>query len=374
MPKGNNRAAAVKTPTPAQVSADNKRAKLLADANDAFRSRYEEIREALASEETTIFETRYKIGLMVEEMSMDESSYGSKPVERMAELQGSGRDVIYQALLFVQRFDDAEMKELTKMRNKAGDPLLWTHVSHLIRIPDREVRQGTLRKCLELSWSPAELLAFIQNAKGGKTRSNAGKPLARPKSLRGFIDQQSTYIDQLLKRKEKVWAGQEKPGDTSFFDLLNSTPLTKLDTGTLTDLEKLEDRYELAATEMEAMATELSKIRRRIEDARDACVDNYQDDDEEPDEGVRPSGERLRADDDDDEEEDDEELDDVKLRDDEDEDEEEEEEEEEEEDDDFDTRGRRDLEEEEEMDDDDDDEEAAPRRRPATSGGIRRKF
>jgi hypothetical protein len=295
--------------------------KLLSEATEQFVESYNEIRECLAAEETTIFESRYKIGKIVKEIATSASSdYGSNAVQRMAELISAGRDIVYQSLLFVQSYEEEEMKELTQLRNKEGDPLLWTHITHLIRVPDRKTRDLLLKKTLDENWTPGQLLIHVQGAKGGKSNPKAGKPLARPKSIRGFIDQQATYIEQLLKRKEKVWAGTEKPGDSSFFDLLESTPLDKMDEKTMTELGDLEDKFELAASELEGMATELSRVRRKIEQRREESVDNYEDDDaEEEDE------DNCQLPDDEDEEED--EPLKEQAKDDEDEDEEEEEEE-----------------------------------------------
>lgn len=249
-----------------QLSSLSKRQQILEDANEQFLETYKEIKTCLDSEEAKIFENRYNIGLKVEDMAKLESEYGSKPVDRMAELLGSGKDVIYQSLLFVQRFDYAEMTELTKIRNRDGDPILWTHLTHLIRVVDRDVRQSLLKKCVDNSWSPAELLQAIQTQKGGKSNPSAGKPLARPKNIKGFIDQQVTYLDQLLKRKEKVWAGQEKPGDSSFLDLINSTPTSEFNPKLLDEIESLNSKYESASLALEAMSTELTKVVRRIEE------------------------------------------------------------------------------------------------------------
>jgi hypothetical protein len=249
---------------PSTSTPDNRRAKLLSTANEMFLEKYKMIQDALASEETTIFENRYKIGLIVEEMNNLESDYGSKPVERMAELLGSGKDIIYQSLLFVQRFDEDELKALIAMRNTDGNPLMWTHVSHIIRIADRDIRKDTIQKCLDNSWTPVELLSYIQELRGGKQRSSSGKPLARPKSLRGFIEQQNTFIDQLLKRKEKVWAGQEKAGDHSFLDLMKSTPTDSYNKSVFTDIDALVERYRIAATEMDSMAIEIDRVKRQI--------------------------------------------------------------------------------------------------------------
>jgi hypothetical protein len=159
------------------------------------------------------------------------------------------------------------MEKLLTIRTKNGQPLLWTHVTHLIRVQEVDVREELTQMVVDNDLSPTDLLNMIQKMQGktSKPASNAGKPMARPKSLRGYIDQQWTLLEQLLKRKNKVWAGKEKKDDKSFFDMIDATPVDKIDVSILTEMEQLQKLYEKVSFELDAFADDLLKIRKRIE-------------------------------------------------------------------------------------------------------------
>lgn len=279
---------AVNTKTPA----DAERSKILAEANEDFIEMYNKIRDKFIAEELTIFESRYEIGRMIDEMKKNEIDYGSKCVERMQTLIGFDRSIIYMSWLFYEKYSENEMKELVSLRNKNGEPLTWTHITYLIRVQDKDVREQLQQTCLDNNWSPADLTSYIQMRKGGAKQSNGGKPMARPKSINGFIEQQQTALDQLLRRKDKVWAGAEKPGDQSFFDTLRTVPLEKIDADLVTDLSILQSKYEEASLELANMATDIKKARIRLEQAKQRNkteIDDEEGEDEEPEEKAAKS-------------------------------------------------------------------------------------
>lgn len=246
---------------------DLARQKVLAEANEDFKALHTQIRELLAAEGANIIRSRYRIGELLEDMLNEENKYGSKCVQRMEIALGYEKDIIYQSLRFRKRYDPEEVDRLLTARTKVGDPVMWTHVVHLSTVEDSEERNKLQQTILDNNLTPAQLLAYMQKKQGGK-KSHGGRPLARPKSLRGFVDQQFAVLDQLLNRKAKVWAGVEKVGEQSFFDLLNSTPPEKVDSSMLTELEQLENKYENASVELDNMATELLRARKRVEMAR----------------------------------------------------------------------------------------------------------
>lgn len=264
------------------VLVEQERDKILSEANNEFIDLYEKIRESLIVEEQNTIRSRYDIGVALEAARQNESKYGSKFVERMEIAIGYDKSVIYNALVFAQRFTEEEVNELLDRRDKHGNSLLWTHVVHVMRAPDRATRKELLDLTFKHGFSPTELLTFIQkrsNRPAGP-RSNAGKPLARPKSLQGFIDQQSEMVQQLLRRKAKVWAGAEKAGDKSFIDILLESPIDKMKATTLAELTQLTTLYNVAAQEMIDMAAKIAAAKEEIADKIDG-YDPADDDDDE---------------------------------------------------------------------------------------------
>lgn len=259
---------------------DIARKKVMEEANEEFVDVLDKVKGLLAAEGLGIIKSRYKIGEILEDASKEENRYGTKFIQRMEIALGYERDVIYQSLRFRNRFTESEVEELMGLRSRAGNPLLWTHVVHLSMVSDAEERDKLKQLTLNGNWSPSQLLSYIQKKQGGKRNPRGGKPLARPKSLKGFVDQQVAILDQLLKRKSKVWAGKEKDTDQSFFDVLTSTPPEKVDPSLLSELEQLERKYETVSMEMDNMATELLKARKKVERARTRVDDD--DDDAKP--------------------------------------------------------------------------------------------
>lgn len=266
--------------------------KILSEANEAFKDMYDKIEETLLAEQQNVIRARYQIGELVYDMSVDEQKYGSRCIERMEEVVGYDRTVIYNSLSFVKKYSKEEMEELISLTTVAGRPLLWTHVTHLLRVTDNNVREDLIDMIIDKDLSPTELLDTIQQMQNkpiGRT-SNAGKPMARPKSIKGFIEQQWTLIEQLLRRKDKVWAGTEKQGDRSFFDTIADTPTDKIGPETVEQLDKLQKLYEKASFELDEYATKLLAIRKKLEKTEkdevidyDDTTDSSEDNDTEPD-------------------------------------------------------------------------------------------
>src|ERR1044072_2713487 len=95
----------VRTNTSTVLSpSDIKRAEIIADANEEFIKVYDEITKKLEGEEKASIRLRYKIGEMVDELRLDEQTYGAKAGERMELVVGKDRGVIYQSLLFYARY------------------------------------------------------------------------------------------------------------------------------------------------------------------------------------------------------------------------------------------------------------------------------
>lgn len=261
---------------------DVARRKVLEEANEEFKGLYGQVRSLLTSEGIGIIKSRYDIGVLLEEGCNEENKYGSKFIQRMETILGYEKDVIYQALRFRKRYNEDDVDTLLGSRNKTGDPLLWTHIVHLCTVSDSEEREKLQQLTLDNSWSPTQLLTYIQKKQGGKRNSGAGRPMARPKSLRGFVDQQTAVLDQLLSRKDKVWAGKEKDTDQSFFDVLNNTSWEKIDTSMLTELERLEQKYEKASMEMDNMATEILKARKKVERSKSRANEDNEEEGSSP--------------------------------------------------------------------------------------------
>jgi hypothetical protein len=277
--------------TSLESSEDAARRKILEEANDDFKGLYGQVRNLLTSEGIGIIKSRYEIGVLLEEGCDEENKYGSKFIQRMETILGYEKDVIYQSLRFRKRYSEDEVETLLGLRNNAGDPLLWTHIVHLLQATDSVERAKLQQLTLENSWSPPQLLSYIQKKQGGKRNPGGGRPMARPKSLKGFVDQQIAVLDQLLSRKDKVWAGKEKDTDQSFFDLLNNTPWEKIDASVLTELEQLEQRYEKASMELDNMATEILKARKKVERSKIKADEEGEKDDD----NTKPTPARVIA-------------------------------------------------------------------------------
>jgi hypothetical protein len=302
------------------------RTKIMSEANEEFRELYNRIRNTLLGEEQNVIRARYAIGELVYDMDVDESKYGARAVQRMEEVIGYDRSIIYNSLNFVKRYTKDQMEALLASRTSTGQPLLWTHVTHLMRVTDPDVREDLTTAALQQDLSPTELLNLIQKTQGKEMgrQSNAGKPMARPKSLKGYIDQQWVTVEQLLRRKDKVWAGAEKKGDKSFFDILADTPVDKIDDTMMTEMERLQKLFEKASFELDNHATKLLEARKRIEQSKLPAEEEEEEDELSEDalDNAEELPEEIDDDFDDDEDDDFDDEDDEDLEDDEDDDEE----------------------------------------------------
>ncbi len=224
--------------------------KLLTEATAGFKRAYKEVRAVLSSAEMSVIDSRYKAGKLMVDMRDNHSKHGPKALERMELLIGRDRALIYNCVRFVEFYSDDDVKELKKLRNSTGAPLTWTHVVHLLVETDKEKHEKAKALCLENSWSSQKLLSYIQASNGGKKSSSAGKPMSRPSSFRGFIEQQLAIFDNVISRYKKVWAGTEKPGDVTFADLLKKASISDLNQASVDPLLKMYDEVIMIVTSL----------------------------------------------------------------------------------------------------------------------------
>ena len=146
-----------------------------------LRKRYEELRGYVTDEAMDVFRNRHRIGKLAIEIDKDDQRYGKKAVSSLENLLGMGRDYLRNAQLFAERYDTAHLEELIVTRNRNGDPLVWSHVVELIRIPNLKEMFSLQKRTAENNWTAADLRRQIQASRGGK-KSKGGRPPLKPAS------------------------------------------------------------------------------------------------------------------------------------------------------------------------------------------------
>jgi hypothetical protein len=144
---------------------------LRATTNSAFDTARETVRGLLAQVARDESRTRHRIGVLLREVSGSVETYGARAVERLAEELEVGVDTLYRCISVAETWSEMELKALTARTNRRGEPLTWSHLATLAKIPGERTRARWVDRCLEAGWTTRELVQQLTGERDG-TSSN----------------------------------------------------------------------------------------------------------------------------------------------------------------------------------------------------------
>jgi hypothetical protein len=139
---------------------------LRATTSTAFDTALETVRGLLAQVARDESKTRYRIGTLLREVSGSIETYGARAVERLAERLEVGADTLYRCISVAETWSEPELKALTARTNRRGEPLTWSHLATLAKIPGERTRGRWIERCIEAGWTTRELAQELLGERG----------------------------------------------------------------------------------------------------------------------------------------------------------------------------------------------------------------
>jgi hypothetical protein len=147
---------------------------LRATADTAFDRARETVRGLLAQVSRDESRTRHRIGVQLREVSASVETYGERAIERLAEELEVGTATLYRCILVAEAWSEIELKALTARTNRRGEPLTWSHLAALAKVPGERARGRWVERCLDAGWTARELAQHLVGERDG-TSSDPGQ-------------------------------------------------------------------------------------------------------------------------------------------------------------------------------------------------------
>jgi len=202
------------------------RARIMQDANPAFRKALEEIQDWHDREARHSILARWDLAQLVKVVFDDVmenrgSKYGVHAIENVCSFFGWDEGVTRNALKLVQQFTKEEIDELCNTQMTNPPPISYSHLLCLMAIPDRGQRKQLIDKAVAENWTSKQLaLEVSPDLKPKKPITDRrGRPLAVPRDLDAVLAQMGSFVDDFLNRAEKVWQNERHSLDAKFIDL-----------------------------------------------------------------------------------------------------------------------------------------------------------
>jgi hypothetical protein len=115
----------------------------------------------------------HAVGCVMCEYQTDRSDYGSSFYSEMAKLFGRSGNWLAKVKLFAEIYSPEQLERLCEMSHQLG----FSHVTHLLSVKDRRVRNSLQRRCARDGWSvrrlQLEVRRVIQPVRSGGPKYTA---------------------------------------------------------------------------------------------------------------------------------------------------------------------------------------------------------
>jgi len=137
------------------------------DVDAAFLRACEEIRALFAQAVRDELHTRYRAGALLSVVKRTPLAYGEGAVERIAAELGMAVATLYRYATVAESWSLAEIEDQSRRTNRFGEPLSWSHLVALTRVPNPVSRRALAAQCLAEGW-PVRRLTQIITALAGE--------------------------------------------------------------------------------------------------------------------------------------------------------------------------------------------------------------
>lgn len=158
---------------------------------------------ARAQEKIATLRKYYELGQRAGATAPDGSPKEPEPLKDLAAEAGVEDDTVRKAVTFARTYNAQELEELLALRDPEGAPLNWTRVRALLQVRDKAVRSELQRKAAEEGWSQRDLVAAVQDRRGGKT-SPGGRRFSVPESPQQIVERLTELSESWLRFYQDV--------------------------------------------------------------------------------------------------------------------------------------------------------------------------
>lgn len=254
--------------------AEENRQRLRKKMNPALSRKLTWIQNWLDRDRKHELESRYQLGLQVQEIYLDETEngsrvYGASAIERICDAVGVDKGLIRSALRFVQVFAPDELARLSSQKLSNGQPLTWTHVLRLCELKDAEERDAALQRTIDKALTADELGDFVQERRSATRQEpdGRGRPLKVPVDFDKLLHQQSKVTDDWVRRFQKVWSGAE----TSLSAQAQSLEAARITSEHLSSLWPLKESLLILADKSKVLVAEVDRVYQNLQDRQQAA-------------------------------------------------------------------------------------------------------
>jgi hypothetical protein len=211
----------------------------------------------------------YEVGSRLEAIAEDpkcRKAEDQDPISLLASYIGVSKPTLAETQRFAEAYNKTEFNKLLKRVDPAtGFCLKWGHARLLASVDDKEQRAELEEQTLTNVWSPEQLSAEIQGKLG--KRSKGGRPLGKPGSLAGALQQIRKLTTDWVRRNDEVWRTEDQDIIT---EMLNQPP----DTYTEQQLQDMTALHNVLAKMSEVSNDDATATKRVVEHMAEAIAQN----------------------------------------------------------------------------------------------------
>lgn len=169
-----------------------------------------------------------------------------------------------KAVAFAEMYDEADFKVLAELRSeqvgRSGWRIQWGHMTFLVSVHDKRLRNRLENQAAEEALAPGELLSLIKAAHGGPRRAG-GRPLAVPKTLKGGLGQVLETSRIYVQRANTTWMGDKYHLYDALIEAPASSYTPEVEHGLVSVIEAMDTMAEVSARQRECAVRALAHIR-----------------------------------------------------------------------------------------------------------------
>jgi hypothetical protein len=251
-------------PAPADLTPEEERAYDL--MNDALRDKAIKIRDCMHGEVRNLMQSRYTLGSHLLDVKQNPQIYGALSDIQLGTFFGdAGKTVYSEARRIRERYSPERFEQLMAACNpENGARISYKHLALLLRVEDTAAADKMLDHILAAGLSTKETTKLL-NDKAKKAGDGPGKPKPtreKPTDFQGTLGQLSAFNDDWQEQYRTAWA----KGQT-LLDGFSALKDEKLTEELAKQVQQVADKCRTVSEDQDALAKELTRIQRQIQDA-----------------------------------------------------------------------------------------------------------
>jgi hypothetical protein len=236
-------------------------ARILAEANPAFRGAVQRIEGLVRGQEADYIRKHYEIGQLVLAVECDVKRYGHDGLPRLGRVLGWAAETLACDRHLASAFTPDQIEKFAKAKLSNGYPLAYRHLTMVasVKAPDR--RNALLQRIIGESLTVYEVGKMLcDENRQINPDSKRGRPLKAPKDFNGIVRQLGDYATDFIERDAKVWSADDHSLSAKAINLSSDEVTEKR----LVDVRRLAGDLRLVALQASVRAEEAEAVLRRF--------------------------------------------------------------------------------------------------------------